>query len=67
MSPPNQTFLSPDLTAQDAHKVWFLSHKVRAEVCWHGRQEIRAVMDRVSEDGEPEALNGVSEAAETDF
>ncbi len=44
MSPPNQTLLPPDATAQEAQSVWFLSKAVRAEVCWQGRQEMRAVM-----------------------
>lgn len=68
MSPPNQTDLPAEATAQEAQRVWFLSHRVRAEVCWQGRQEIRAVITSVLEDGlDGPALKGVLEDADTDF
>lgn len=55
MSPPNQTDLSPEETAHEHQSVQPLSKAVRAEVCWEGRQEIRAVIEEegvVCEGGE---------------
>lgn len=42
--PPNQTFLPPLEMLQLAQRVWPLSKPVRALVCWHGRQPMRAMI-----------------------
>ena len=34
-----------EVTAQEAQRVWALSKGVRAEMCWQGRQEMRAVIE----------------------
>jgi hypothetical protein len=44
VSPPNQTDFPPAATAQEAQSVVLRSKAVRAEVCWQGRQLMRAVM-----------------------
>lgn len=49
MSPPNQTDLPPEEMLQLDQSVWPWSKRVRALVCWQGRQDIRAVI--VEEDG----------------
>ena len=46
--PPNQTFLPPLSMLQLDQRVWPLSNGVRALVCWHGRQPMRALMSCVS-------------------
>lgn len=44
VSPSKQTDLPPEDTAQEAQRVVDLSKGVRAEVCWQGRQDMRAVI-----------------------
>jgi hypothetical protein len=57
VSPPNQTDLPPEETAHEAQRVALRSKRPRAEVCWQGRQEMRAVISVV--DG---GLAGAEEA-----